>query len=157
LTEQETLAPLSSSSTKHALCVTSFSLQRPRRARDSILPFNLTRSRSLTQTLAFLPLPPQPDPLHSPLTFVIFLSACSRMPLPPPHHRAAVSVAPTSGQEYQELRTIFLAVPVERSMPRRSEMEKFEPSSPLLAATRRRNSPPSVLLLLVRPLTRSLR
>jgi hypothetical protein len=67
------------------LCVTSFSLERPRQARDSILPFNLPRSRSLTQTLAFLPFLPQPDPLHSPLPILsVSLARKSTGETPPP-------------------------------------------------------------------------
>jgi hypothetical protein len=63
-------------------------------------------------------------------------------------------VVPVAVQGYQELRTIFLAIPVERSMPRRSETEEFKPSSPLPAAARRRNSPSSVLLRLPRERSR---
>jgi hypothetical protein len=122
------------------LCVTSFSLQRPRRARDSILPFNLPRSRSLTQTLAFLPLPPQPDPLHSPLPFGIYLSACSRTPPPPPHRRAAVSVAPASDRGYQKLRIGSLVIPIELLPPGRLQSFESSSSSSQPAVGRHRNS-----------------
>jgi hypothetical protein len=59
------------------------------RARDSILPFYLPRSRSLTETLAFFPVPPQLDPLQSPLpSFSSVLHA-------PERHRHHLAVAPS--------------------------------------------------------------
>jgi hypothetical protein len=61
--------------------------------------------------------------------------------------KAASKLVPIAVQGYQELRTIFLAIPVERSMQGRSESWGFKHSSPLPAAARRRNSSPSVLVV----------